>query len=177
MNVTTFYQKYIRQRYGETLTDMVDELAKDPEALEIFAANYPDIWDDLAERGYYCLELEQFPQAQKVFEFIAENSSPDGEHLSGLGEALAATKRYMEAAEQFLRARELDPNLSIATFFLAEIWLFFRHYREGREELERFLAQSEGEPQLEWARQQAEKYLSYLREFHSGEDGAASEIT
>ena len=127
---------YLAQRYKATLTDLLEELSSNEEAMSIFEEFYPQIWDDLAEKGYRCLELEQLPHAIKIFSFLLQFHPENPAYSAGLADAHFGMKQYIEAANAYEVTANHAPNIPDAHFLLGEIWLFFRHSEQA---LQQFL--------------------------------------
>lgn len=127
---------FLAQRYKATLTDLLDELNSNPEAMTMFEEFYPHIWDDLAEQGYRCLELDQLPQAIRIFSFLLQYNPKNPAYSAGLADAHFGMKQYMEAANAYQVTATNAPDIPDAHFLLGEIWLFFRH---GEQALQKFL--------------------------------------
>ena len=123
------------QRYNKTLTDLLNELESDPEAIALFEEFHPGFWDDIAEQGYHCLELDQLPQALRIFSFLLHYHPSEAAYCAAFGDALAGLRDYMEAASAYSRVVVIEPEIPDAHFYLAEIWLFFQHHAEAIEKL------------------------------------------
>lgn len=120
-------ESMLAERYRETLTDLLHELQEDPEAIELFAEFQPSLWDDLAEQGYRCLELEQSVQARDIFSFLLDYFEDEPAYHAGLADALSGCKRYLDAAEHYHETTSLAPDIPDAYYFLAELWMILKH--------------------------------------------------
>jgi len=120
-------QMLLAQRYQHTLTDLLDELRDDPEAIELFVEFHPEMWDDLAEQGYAALGLCQHRQAAAIFEFLLEYYPDEVAYHAAYADALCGVRSYLDAAIHYDRAVTLAPEVPDGYYYLAELYMMFRH--------------------------------------------------
>ncbi len=120
-------ESLLAHKYRITLSDLLDELRQDPEAIALFEEFHPGIWNDLAEQGYQCLALEQLPKAAQIFDFLKNIAPEEPAFHAAHADASAGMKNYLDAAEGYYQTAELAPQIPDAHFYFAEIMLFFRH--------------------------------------------------
>lgn len=123
----TFQDSMFAHKYRMTLTDLLEDLREDPEAIALFEEFHPSLWGDLAEQGYQCLALEQLPRAVQIFGFLKEISPDEPAYHAAYADACAGMKQYMDAAEGYFTTAQLAPQVPDAHFYFAEIMLFFQH--------------------------------------------------
>lgn len=131
-----FAGQLLATQYAETLTDILDEMCTDPDALELFIECYPEMWEQIAERGYECLSLDQTPQAQKLFGFLLEYHPEEAAYHAAYADALCGSKQFHEAGEHYRQTTQLEPSVPDAFFFLAEIQMIEQQPNEAKATLE-----------------------------------------
>jgi tetratricopeptide (TPR) repeat protein len=129
----------LRQRYAETLTDLLDRLQQDAEALGFLQGIYPELLEDLAANGLFCLELEQPLQAYRVFEFLLQHGESPLYHAA-FADCLVLFKKDREAMSHYQRTIELAPDIPDAYFNLAELFLMEREITTAISWLETMLS-------------------------------------
>lgn len=129
-------ESLLAHKYRMTLSDLLEDLRQDPEAIALFEEFHPGIWNDLAEQGYQCLALEQLPKAAQIFDFLKTIAPEEPAFHAAHADASAGMKQYMDAAEGYFITAELAPQVPDAHFYFAEIMLFFRHPEVAQESLE-----------------------------------------
>lgn len=147
-------------RCRATMADLLDELRKDPEVIDLFVQFHPGIWDDLAAQGYCCLEFEQLPLAFQIFDFLLKYHPAEPAFWAGYADALVGMRKYNEAADAYRKTIELAPQIPDAHFCLAEICLFGRNHREAIPKLELVCALTASQPEHPLA-EKSREYLSY----------------
>jgi len=133
----------LAQRYASTLTDLLHELERDEEALALFEELHTGFWDDLADVGYRCLELEQLPQALIIFVFLLRYFPNEVAYLAACADTLHGMKRFAEAALHYQELIERVPNIPDAHYYLAENYMLFKHPQHAIPLLEKVLELTE----------------------------------
>ncbi len=121
------HEQMIAQRYNTPLTELLKELEEDPEAVALFAEYHPNLWDDLAQQGYLCLELDQMPQAFSIFHFLLHYMPDEVAFKAACGDSLNGMKQYIKAAVYYHETIEDAPTIPDAYFYLAENYMLLRH--------------------------------------------------
>lgn len=116
-----FQANMLKSQLSNTLTDLVKELAADQASLAMFAEAHPTLWDDLADQGYECLDLQQLPQAAQIFALLTQACPEEVAFHAAYADALHGMARYQEAAVHYAITIELEPNIADAYFYMAEI--------------------------------------------------------
>lgn len=138
-------QSLMAQKYSHTLTELIDDLSADPEAVQLFAEFHPTLWNDLAEQGYTCLELGQASQASRIFSFLLEYHNDEVAFHAAYADAMCSCKEYLVAAEYYNNAREMAPQVPDAFFYLSELYMMFRQPHFAKEHLEQVQEQMTSE--------------------------------
>lgn len=123
-------------KLGSTLTELLDDLQNDPEGMALYAECYPDVWDDLAEKGYQCLELEQNVQAARIFSFLLSYFPEEAAFHAAYADALCSMKKYLDAASHYLDTTEYAPAVPDAFYYLSEIYMMLKHPQYAVDPLE-----------------------------------------
>jgi len=152
----------LRERYGEALTDLLNELEGDPETLSLFIEFHPGFWEDLTYQGFQCLELDQLPQALSIFQFLQAHHPEEVSYNAACADALCGMKRYFEAEIFYQKTIHLCPEVPDAYFYLAEIKLLRDELEEAQELFESVMEMTQEEEESE-LRTKADDYLKELR--------------
>ena len=119
--------KILAKRFDSTLTDLLQELKADEEAVGLLDECYPELWDDLADNGFTCLDIEQYRPAGAIFQFLVDYLPNDASFQAGLADSRCGLKAYQEAAEAYEQTIRQAPHIPEAYLYLAEIYMMMGH--------------------------------------------------
>ncbi|MCB9642197.1 MAG: hypothetical protein H6728_03920 [Myxococcales bacterium] len=156
-------ERLFAHRYASTLTDLLRELAADPESLQAMQECYPDLWDDLADNGFACLDLEHYRQSCDIFQFLVEHQPDDPSFHAGLADSQCGLKSYLDAASAYEETIRQAPDIPEAYVYLAEIYMMLAQHEHAKPLLEEAIRLTE-EGFEHPMRAAAERLLGFLRE-------------
>lgn len=156
-------ERLFAHRYASTLTDLLRELAADPESLEAMQECYPALWDDLADNGFACLDIEHYRQSFEIFQFLVDHQPHDPSFQAGLADSQSGLKHYLEAAAAYEETIRQAPDIPEAYVYLAEIYMMLAQHEHARPLLEEVMRMTEGGFEHPM-RSAAERLMAFIRE-------------
>ncbi|MBK03808.1 MAG: hypothetical protein CL920_10775 [Deltaproteobacteria bacterium] len=128
--------KLFVQKLNNPLTELLDELGEDAQTMMLYAECYPEVWGELAEKGYKALELSQDRVAIRIFGFLLLFFPYEAAYHAAYADALCMARRYLEAAYHYYETTQLAPEIPDAFYYLSELYMIFRHPTHAVDALE-----------------------------------------